>query len=148
MNTFFYVLNVQTNQQKFVLRSETNTPKALVCAPLVKIIRFALGPIVSEILKNNFFFPTCFWNNSLPWLLDQFFQRVLLLRARRMFLMTVVLPFCIHATIATNTKTDTIGRSHRGLLQDTPNLVRHQQAPRMHELPLISSGFNPLGTLK
>ena len=44
--------------------SETNTPKALVCAPLIKFykifLRFALGPLVSEILKNNVFFQLAF----------------------------------------------------------------------------------------
>ena len=71
------------------------------------------------------FFSAGFWTNqNFPWLKDQLVQReatkknatrvlqgldfthgkyVLLLRTRRMFLWTVVLPFCIHATIATNT---------------------------------------------
>ena len=38
--------------------SKPNTPKTLVSAPLVKLykilLHFALGPLVSEILKNNF----------------------------------------------------------------------------------------------
>ena len=40
---------------------ETNTPKTLVCAPMVKfykiLLRFALGALVLAILKNKVFFP-------------------------------------------------------------------------------------------
>ena len=40
--------------------SEANTPKTSVCAHLIKLskmlLRFSLGVLVSEILKNNFFF--------------------------------------------------------------------------------------------
>ena len=40
--------------------SEANTPKPSVSAPLVKLykilLRFALGPLVSEILKSKVFF--------------------------------------------------------------------------------------------
>ena len=80
LNTFFHVLNVQTNQQTFAYLSETNTPKTLVCAPLLKfykiLLYFALGHLVSEILKNLVFFTACFWTNYFPWLLDQLVQGV------------------------------------------------------------------------
>ena len=81
--------------------SQANTPKTSVSAPLVKIykilLRFALGPLVSEILKNK---EECHQGSAEA----RFYSwKVLLLRARRMFLWTVLLPFCIHVTIATNT---------------------------------------------
>ena len=79
-NTFFHVLNVQTNQHTFLYMSETNTQTTLVCAPLIKfykiLLRFALRPLVSEILKNTGFFSACFWTTYFPWLLDQLVQRV------------------------------------------------------------------------
>ena len=47
--------------------SEAKTPKTSVCAPFVKLykilLRFALGPLVSEILKNTVFFSAGFWTN-------------------------------------------------------------------------------------
>ena len=67
LTNFFHVLNVQTNKKTLVYMSEANTPKTSVSAPLVKLykilLRFALGPLVSEILKNKVFFPAGFWTN-------------------------------------------------------------------------------------
>ena len=64
LNACLHVLNAQTNIQTLVLMSGTNTPKTSVCAHLVKLytilLCFALGPIFSDIKKNNF-----------PQLLDQ-----------------------------------------------------------------------------
>ena len=57
-------MNVQTKKQTLVYMYEANTPRTSVCAPLVMfykiLLRFALGPLVSEILKKFFF----------SWLLD------------------------------------------------------------------------------
>ena len=80
LNTFCHVMNVKTNQYAFEYMSETNTPKTLVCTPLIRFYKmllcFALGPLVSEILKNKVFFLACFWTNYFSWLLDQLVQRV------------------------------------------------------------------------
>ena len=63
----FHVLIVPTNKQTLVYMSETNTPKTVVCSTLVKLYKillsFALGPLVSEILKNKGFFSAGFWTN-------------------------------------------------------------------------------------
>ena len=107
--------------------SKINTPKNSVCAHLVKLykslLRLAPGPIVSE---KQFCFPasgptswytfstdlgfSCPYSGNKEELHQgsaeaRFFSwKVLLSRTRRMFLQTVVLPFCIHATIPTNNK--------------------------------------------
>ena len=64
LNSFFHVMNIQTNKQTLLYRFEANTPKTSVCAPLVKLYKFllcfALGPLLSEILK---FFPGGFWTD-------------------------------------------------------------------------------------
>ena len=56
---FFNVLNIKTNKQSLVFMSEANTPKTSLCAPLIKLykmlLHFALGPLISDILKNNFY---------------------------------------------------------------------------------------------
>ena len=106
-----------------------------VCAHLVKLykilVRLALGPIVSEIMKNKFVFPS-FWINKNLFELVYIFHRswinfsirwkqrrmtpgfcrgqILLMESapiwtKRMFLQTVMLPFSINATIPTDTLT-------------------------------------------
>ena len=61
LNSFFHVLNVQTNKQTFVYMFEDNTPKTSVCAPFIKLykilLRFALGPLsFRDIQEPSFFF--------------------------------------------------------------------------------------------
>ena len=50
----------QTNKRTFILSSEAGTQKTSVCVPLVKfykiLLRFAVGALVSEIWKKQFFF--------------------------------------------------------------------------------------------
>ena len=63
---------------------EANTQKALVCAPFVKLYKilllFALGPLVSEILKHKVFFLQFFsWRNKR----DGFQRNQLVLKQKR-----------------------------------------------------------------
>ena len=62
----FYVPNVQTNKHILVYMPEDNTTKTSLCTYLVKlykiVLRFALGPLVLEILKHTFF-PAGFWTD-------------------------------------------------------------------------------------
>ena len=113
----------------------TNTPTTFLWAHLVRLYKmllcFALGPKVSEILKKNEKMfslaslpirtlrkkidlgSTCRYSgNKEEWHLGSAEARFLswkvaLSRTRRIFLQTVVLPFCIHATIPTNTRLPT-----------------------------------------
>ena len=119
--------------------SEANTPKTSVCAPFVKLykilLRFALGPLAPTWLLDELKFSmapgsTCSESSNK----EECHQGSAGARARRMFLWTVVLPFCIHVTIATNTSSYTVFQwPNNGQTELDPCLI-HPKSKRILEL--------------